>query len=159
MALPSAAPGAGEAPVQRTWIGVASSLWNTPENWNPTGAPQPGDTVYTGSEDTTTITLSGASASVAQIIGDAKLVIDGATLTITGAPSIISILADVDVVGGGAIAVTGTASVATGDVRLGETVAPASTGSVSISAAATLSGTIREIGAGNGSLTVTPPEA
>ena len=111
--------------------------------------------MFTGNETTQLITLSGSSANVAQIIGDAALVIDGVTLTITGG-SALSILSNVDVVGGGAIAVTGAVTIGTGDVRLGETNGEPSAGFMTISAATVLSGTIREIGAGNGSLTVSP---
>jgi hypothetical protein len=112
--------------------------------------------VYTGSNTSLVITLSGTAASVGRVYGSATLVVDGTALTLTGAPPDATSLLAADVVNGGAIGVSGATDLVFGDLRLGETTGTPSGGTLTISAAVTLSGAIREVGAGNGTVNVSP---
>src|SRR5437667_6222733 len=52
IALMIFAPFAGARAVNRVWIhGAGSGLWSTGSNWAPTGARQPGDSVFVTSSD------------------------------------------------------------------------------------------------------------
>ena len=137
------------AAVNKVWDGGGpTDSWNTGANWSGDTVPAPGDTVYTGgSNEGLVITLNGTPATIAQITGGAKLVIDGTSLSITGTLD-ASGLDAADVVNGGAIAVTGTTKLLLGTVTL-------SGGLMTVSAPTTLSGTITEAG-GAGSFTITP---
>lgn len=100
-------PGSAVA-VNKSWMG-GDGLWNDGTKWMPSGAPMPGDVVFTSNDAGADITLSGTGASVGRVYGIAHLVVDGTTLTITGDPNLPpqpSNLSMSEIVGGGALAVT-----------------------------------------------------
>lgn len=66
---------------QKTFTGNVSSDWFNGDNWNPAGAPAPGDDVVLGSG---TLDLSGGSATVATYTHNNGTLTGSGTLTVTG---------------------------------------------------------------------------
>ena len=149
LALLGGASNAGA--VNRSWVG-GSGDWNVAGNWNPSGVPGSTDTAFTGNDDKVLITLKEFPATVAQITGGAELAIDGVGLTITGTTAASSLI-KATAFNGGAISVTGPTTLLLGQVTLGKA---GSTGSMAVSAATTLSGSVTEAAAGLGSFTIAP---
>ena len=68
-----------------SWIGTGNGQWNDPANWSTGRVPQPSDIVAIERDNAQlTITISGASPVVSGITSTESLVVDNATLTVTG---------------------------------------------------------------------------
>ena len=72
---------AGSPSCTITWDGGASGSWHTPENWNPDRLPAPGDVVCVPAG--ATVEHSSGTSSVATVLVEGTLLLDGGTLTVT----------------------------------------------------------------------------
>jgi hypothetical protein len=72
---------AGVPPCTITWDGGTSGSWHTPENWNPDRLPAPDDVVCVPAG--ATATHSEGTSSVATVLVDGTLGVDGGMLSVT----------------------------------------------------------------------------